>query len=101
MVARIYKPAKTAMQSGHGKTKYWMLEYDRAEPRNVEPLMGWTSSSDMKSQIKLRFDSLEEAIAYATRNEIPYRVEEPKKAQRRRVAYADNFRYDRRAPWTH
>lgn len=101
MVARIFRPSKTAMQSGLGKTKAWVLEYERAEPRSVEPLMGWTSSSDMNSQISLRFDSQEEAIAYATRNGIAYRVEEPKERTRRRVAYADNFRYDRRIPWTH
>ena len=101
MVARIFRPSKTAMQSGLGKTKAWVLEYERAEPRSVEPLMGWTSSSDMNSQISLRFDSQEEAIAYATRNGIAYRVDEPKERTRRRVAYADNFRYDRRIPWTH
>ncbi|MGD1888405.1 MAG: ETC complex I subunit [Cohaesibacteraceae bacterium] len=101
MVARIFQPSKTAMQSGLGKTKSWVLEYDRAEPRSVEPLMGWTSSSDMKAQISLKFDTKDEAIAYASRNGIAYRVEEPKSRTRRRVAYADNFRHDRRVPWTH
>ncbi|MEM1283866.1 MAG: ETC complex I subunit [Pseudomonadota bacterium] len=101
MVARIFQPSKTAMQSGLGKTKSWVLEYDRAEPRSVEPLMGWTSSSDMKAQISLKFDTKDEAVAYASRNGIAYRVEEPKSRIRRRVAYADNFRHDRRVPWTH
>ncbi len=101
MVARIYRPAKTAMQSGLSKTKDWLLEYDRDQTRSVEPLMGWTSSSDMKAQIKLKFDSKDDAIAYCTRNGIAYRVEEPKERIRRRVAYADNFKYDRRVPWTH
>jgi hypothetical protein len=101
MVARIFRPAKTAMQSGLGKTKDWVLEYDRSEPRSVEPLMGWTSSSDMKAQISLKFDSMEEAIAYCRRNGIAFRAEEPKERIRRRVAYADNFKYDRRVPWTH
>nr|AID69652.1 ETC complex I subunit [uncultured organism] len=101
MVARIFRPARTAMQSGLGKTRDWLLEYDRDEPRSVEPLMGWTSSGDMKSQISLRFASRDEAVAYAMRNGIAYRVEEPKEALRRRVAYSDNFRYDRKVPWTH
>ncbi|MEM1317780.1 MAG: ETC complex I subunit [Pseudomonadota bacterium] len=101
MVARIYRPAKTAMQSGLGKTKSWVLEFSRDEPRSVEPLMGWTSSSDMKAQIKLQFDSKEDAIAYAERNGLAFRVDAPKERVRRRVAYADNFKYDRRTPWTH
>ena len=63
--------------------------------------MGWTSSTDMKSQIKLRFDSREEAIAYAERNGVPYRVEEPRAATRKVVSYSDNFRHNRIAPWTH
>ena len=101
MVARIYRPAKTAMQSGLAKTKTWVLQYVPEQPRSVEPLMGWTSSSDMKSQITLRFDSRDEAVAYATRNGIAFRVEEPQERTRRKVAYADNFRHDRRVPWTH
>ena len=77
MTARIYQPARSAMQSGQGKDK-WMLEYEPEKPREIEPLMGWTSSTDMKSQMKLQFDTKEEAIAYAERNGVPYRVEEPK-----------------------
>lgn len=101
MVARIFRPTKTAMQSGLGKTKGWVLEHVREQPRQVEPLMGWTSSSDMKSQISLRFDNRDEAVAYATRNDIAYQVEEPKERIRRQIAYSDNFRFDRRVPWTH
>ncbi|MFK7792804.1 MAG: ETC complex I subunit [Devosiaceae bacterium] len=101
MVARIYRPAKTAMQSGLGKSKGWLLEYDRDEPRSVEPLMGWTSSSDMKAQIRLKFDTQDDAVAYCNRNGIAHRVEEPKERIRRKVTYSDNFRYDRRVPWTH
>ena len=77
MTARIYLPARNAMQSGQAKDK-WVLEYEPESPRQIEPLMGWTSSADMNSQVKLRFDSKEEAIAYATRNGVAYRVEEPK-----------------------
>jgi hypothetical protein len=64
MTARIYKPAKTAMQSGTAKTKEWMLDYEPEQPREIEPLMGWTSSGDMRQQVQLRFDTPEEAIAY-------------------------------------
>ena len=78
MAARIYKPARTAMQSGPARTKEWVLEYEPEAPREIEPLMGWTSSRDMKSQIRLAFDTREEAIAYAERNGIAYRFVEPK-----------------------
>ncbi|MDJ1157038.1 ETC complex I subunit [Chelatococcus sp. SYSU_G07232] len=101
MTARIYKPAKTAMQSGTAKTKRWLLEFEPERPREVEPLMGWTSSSDMRQQVKLWFDTKEEAVAYATRNGIPYRVEEPKEPARRPMSYSDNFKFSRVAPWTH
>ena len=101
MTARIFRPAKTATQSGLGKTRGWRLEYVPETPRSIEPLMGWTSSSDMKSQIKLSFGTKEEAVAYAERNGIPYRVEEPKEAKRRIVSYSDNFKTNRVAPWTH
>ncbi|MGA0530759.1 ETC complex I subunit [Hansschlegelia sp. KR7-227] len=102
MTARIYKPARTAMQSGVAKTKRWVLEHDAAEARRVEPLMGWTSSGDMRQQVRLFFASKEDAIAYATREGLAYRVEEPKPAATRRgVAYADNFRANIAEPWTH
>ncbi|WP_429925811.1 ETC complex I subunit [Brucella ovis] len=101
MVARIYRPAKTAMQSGKAKTDQWLLEYEPEKPRVVEPLMGYTSSGDMKSQIRLFFASQEEAVAYATRNDIPYRLMEPHEPKRRMVSYSDNFRFDRPQPWTH
>jgi hypothetical protein len=101
MVARIYKPAKTAMQSGQGNTKEWVLDYEPEEPRVVESLMGWTSSGDMKSQIRLRFATKEEAIAYCERRGIPYQVFDAPPAARRIQSYADNFAFNRRAPWTH
>lgn len=100
-VARIYKPAKTAMQSGTAKTKGWVLDYEPAEPRAVEPLMGWTSSGDMRQQLRLRFHTKEEAIAYCEREGIAYQVSEPKEQARRGIAYADNFATGRRIPWTH
>jgi hypothetical protein len=101
MTARIYRPAKSATQSGTGNAKLWRLDYLPASPRTIDPLMGWTSSSDMLSQIKLTFETKEEAVAYAERNAIAYRVEEPKEAKRRIVSYSDNFKTNRVAPWTH
>ncbi|CAA0090943.1 Uncharacterised protein [Starkeya nomas] len=101
MVARIYKPARNAMQSGTAKTKLWVLDYEPEQPRQVEPLMGYTSSGDMKSQLRLRFDTKEEAIAYAERHGIAYQVQEPQEPIRRRIAYADNFSFRRVGQWTH
>ena len=100
-VARIYKPARTAMQSGAAKTKQWALDYEPAEPREVEPLMGWTSSGDMCQQLRLRFETKEEAIAYCERHGIACQVFEAKEPARRKIAYADNFAFTRRDPWTH
>jgi hypothetical protein len=101
MVARIYKPARTAMQSGAAKTKEWVLDYEPEQPRVVEPLMGWTSSADMKQQLSLRFATAEEAVAYCERHGIPYQVFAAKEPARRTMAYADNFAYTRRGAWTH
>ncbi len=101
MSARIYRPAKTAMQSGVANTRKWVLEYDLAEPRIVEPLMGWTSSGDMRQQLKLRFDTEAEAVAYCERNGIPYQLFEAKTSPRRNIAYSDNFAFKRRDSWTH
>jgi hypothetical protein len=101
MVARIYRPAKTAMQSGAAKTKEWLLDYEPEEPRAIEPLMGWTASSDMKSQLRLYFGSKEEAVAYCERLGIPYQLQEANEPARRKIAYADNFGYKRRDQWTH
>ncbi|MGD9920734.1 MAG: ETC complex I subunit [Pseudorhodoplanes sp.] len=101
MTARIYKPARTAMQSGTAKTRDWVLEFEPEAPRVVEPLMGWTSSTDMKSQLRLRFASRDEAIAYCKREGIAYQVFEPKEPARRTIAYADNFAFQRRGLWTH
>ena len=101
MTARIFKPAKNAMQSGRSKTKEWQLDYEPEQPRAVEPLMGWTSSGDMKQQITLRFHTKDEAVAYCERKVIAYQVIEPKDSLHRQVAYADNFSFRRGEPWTH
>lgn len=103
MRARIYQPSKTAMQSGTAKTHQWILEFPPASPREVDPLMGWTSSSDMQSQIRLRFDTKEEALEYAKEYGIDAQVMEPKtrKPNIRPGGYGENFTPDRRAVWTH
>jgi hypothetical protein len=101
MVARIYKPARTAMQSGTAKTKDWVLDYEPEQPRAIEPLMGWTSSGDMRQQVRLRFATAEEAIAYCERQGIPYQVADAKVPARRGMSYSDNFAFTRRGAWTH
>ena len=101
MVAKIYRPARTAMSSGQGRTLRWLLEYEPERPKTIEPLMGYTSSDDMNSQVRLEFDTREAAVAYAERNGIPYRVFEPQDRVRASIAYSDNFRRDRTQPWTH
>ena len=101
MTARIYKPTRTAMQSGQAKTRGWLLVFEPETARQVEPLMGWTASSDMKQQVRLQFASKEEAVAYCDRHGIAYRVYEPKEPARRKIAYADNFGYRRIGQWTH
>ncbi len=101
MSARIYMPGRAATQSGTARTKLWVLEFDPEMPREVEPLMGWTSSGDMKSQIRLRFGSKEEAVAYAERNGLAYRIEEPLPAARKIQSYSDNFKSSRLGQWTH
>ena len=101
MTARIFKPAKNAMQSGRAQTREWQLDYEPEQPRAIEPLMGWTSSGDMKQQLTLRFDTKEDAIAYCERKGIAYQVIEPKEPAHRQAAYADNFAFRRGEPWTH
>lgn len=101
MSAKIYRPAKTAMQSGKAKTHRWVLEFDQQSPRRVDPVFGYTSSSDTQQQVRLNFESQEAAEAYAQRKGIEYRVIAPKEATRKQLSYTDNFRFNRMQPWTH
>ncbi|MGJ8617168.1 MAG: ETC complex I subunit [Sulfitobacter sp.] len=103
MRARIYQPARTAMSSGTAKTKAWVLEFAPSEAREVDPLMGWTSSSDTQSQIRLQFATREEAIDYAEQNGIDAQVQEPQKRKPniRNGGYGENFATGRRGAWTH
>ncbi len=103
MRARIYQPAKTAMQSGTAKAKGWVLEFAPASAREVDPLMGWTSTTDTDGQVKLRFDTREAAEAYAQAKGIEFDVMEPKarRAVIRQRGYGENFATDRKGAWTH
>ncbi|WP_135450982.1 MULTISPECIES: ETC complex I subunit [Tabrizicola] len=103
MRARIYQPAKTAMQSGTAKTHQWVLEFAPATAREVDPLMGWTSSGDTQTQVRLRFDTREAALSYAAEHGIEADVVDPKprKPVIRPRGYGENFATDRRGAWTH
>ena len=103
MRARIYKPAKTAMSSGTAKTRDWVLDFAPAEARHIDPLMGWTSSGDTQTQVRLRFESKEAALAYAEAHGIDALVVEPKtrKPNIRPGGYGENFATNRRGAWTH
>ena len=101
MHARIYQPARSAMTSGQAKTNAWVLEFAQGAPKPVDPLMGWVGSSDMSSQVRLRFSSKEDALAYAERYGVAVTVEEPQKRRHRPRGYGDNFASARREPWSH
>jgi len=101
MLARIYKPAKTAMQSGKAKSRDWMLEFEPASARTIDPLMGWTSSGDMNGQVRLKFETQQEAVAYAERHGIAFELFEPQAPPLIIKSYADNFATNRKQPWTH
>jgi hypothetical protein len=93
--ARIYRPAKTAMQSGRRQTRKWVLEYEPASSRSPDPLMGWTSAADTLNQVHLLFDTIEEAKAFAERQGMTYTIIAPHAISEKPKSYADNFRYDR------
>ena len=88
--AKIYIPTKTAMQSGRGKLKKWVLEFE-TQDTGINPLMGWETSTDTMSEVKLQFDTKELAIHYAKENNIEYYIIEPQKSKIIKKSYADNF----------
>lgn len=92
---RIYRPTRTAMQQGRANTRRWVLEHESGGRKTHDPLMGWISSGDTQGQVRLRFDTEEEAIAYCERRGLAYRVEEPKEAPIRPKSYAANFAWNR------
>ena len=101
MLARIYRPARTAMQSGKAKTRSWCLDFQPASARFLDPLMGWTGTTDLDGQVRLTFDTQEEAVDYARRHGIAFRVQEPQEPKLILKAYSDNFATGRKQPWTH
>ena len=102
MLARIFRPSKNAMQSGKGNTREWLLEFEAKDARRSDPLMGWTVTSDTESsQLRLEFDTKEDAVRYAEQHGIAFQLIDPKPAKRIIKAYADNFAFGRKVPWTH
>lgn len=93
--ARIYQPAKTAMQSGKGNTRGWLLEFVPETPYFVEGLMGWSGMDETLREVYLHFSSKEAAVAYAKKHNIVFEVLTPNKHNERRKAYADNFAFNR------
>ena len=103
MRVRIYKPARNAMQSGTARTKEWLLVFPAADAREIDPLMGWTSSDDTQAQVRLKFETRKQAEDYAREKGLEFEVVEPHRraANIRPRGYGENFATDRRAPWTH
>jgi ETC complex I subunit conserved region len=101
MPARIYKPARNAMQSGKGQSQEWVLEFEQSTPRAADPLMGWTSTDETTTQVKLRFATSAEAEAYAKRKGIAYTLQPESPVKMQKKSYSDNFKFGRDENWTH
>jgi ETC complex I subunit conserved region len=99
--ARIFVPPRSTMTSGKGRTHGWVLEFAPGERQLPDPLMGWVGSGDTENQVRLHFDTREEAVAYAESNGLAFEVEEPPPKAFRPKSYADNFRFGRTENWTH
>ncbi|MEM7268689.1 MAG: ETC complex I subunit [Pseudomonadota bacterium] len=102
MLARIYQPARNAMQSGQSKTD-WVLEFAPEEAKKIDPLMGWSGSGDMNGQVRIKFPTKDAAIAYAEKQGLAYRIDEPKDRKHviKQGGYGGNFAHNRRGAWTH
>lgn len=90
---KIYQPAKSTMQSGRGKTAFWLLEYELESKRKPEPLMGWVASKDTLNQVRMRFETKEEAVAFAEKNGWSAQIAEPHSRMIKGRTYMDNFKY--------
>ena len=101
MLARIYKPAKPATQSGAAKSQEWLLRFEPSAARRPDPLMGWTQTTDTRGQVQIAFDTREEAVAFAQRQGIAFEIVPEPTVRTVVKAYADNFAFGRRQPWTH
>jgi len=95
MRARIFSPARTAMQQGRARTGMWVVEFEQRSARRTEPLMGWTSSADTRQQVRLEFPTCEAAVAYCEKRGFDYSVRAPQERRVQPRAYADNFRWNR------
>ena len=91
MTARIYQPAKSPTQSGQANSRHWLLEYEQDGKREIDSLMGWTGSADTRSQVRLKFSSRDEALAYAKKHGLDYNLEEPQARRVRPKSNSDNF----------
>ncbi|MDX2277179.1 MAG: ETC complex I subunit [Hyphomonadaceae bacterium] len=101
MLAKIFRPAKNAMQSGKANAKRWVLEFQQDVAPKSDPLMGWTGTADPSGQVRVFFEDKEQAVAFARAHGIPHQVTEPPETKRIIKAYGDNFAYRRREPWSH
>ena len=93
MNVKIYKPAKNAMQSGRANTDEWVLEYELQSPRRPEPVMGWVASEDTLNQVRIKFPTKEEAVAFAEKEGFAYTIAEPHLRKVKPQSYIDNFKY--------
>jgi ETC complex I subunit conserved region len=101
MPARIYKPSRSAMQSGKGKSQMWTLEFEQSSKRVADPLMGWTSANETATQVKLTFESREEAEAYARRKGLAFTIQTEPPVRLQKKSYSDNFKFGKTELWTH
>lgn len=101
MLAKIYRPSKSAMQSGKAATKKWLLEFEPSTALQPDALMGWTASLETSRQVRIPFDDKEAAIAFARQHGIPHQVVETSEPRRQIRSYSDNFAFKRREPWSH
>ena len=92
---RIYRPAKTAMQSGRGNVRSWVLEFEPGYSKFIDPLMGWTGSADTREQVRMKFSTKDAAIAFAEKQGLSYRVQEPHERSVSPKSYADKLRSTR------
>ena len=97
----IYKPTKSAMQSGLATNKFWILKYVSYSKTNLDPLMGWSGSDDTSKQIVLKFDTKEEAIDYAELHSLNFRILNNNTKTIKPKSYADNFSFKRKGLWSH
>ncbi len=101
MKVRIYQQPRAATQAGTARTHDWVLQFAPVCRQILDPLMGWIGHGDTSAQVSLRFDTREDAVAYAERNDMTYEIELSRARIFRPKAYADNFKFGRSENWTH